>query len=109
MLSSLPENCVRLISIPLHVSQIASPLPSFLHRPLVPCAWHCPSPAGSSMPFSSPASVGRMANGGATDYRIYVATSTGFLAFEDSAGQIAIYPAGRIQSIPADEAVRFAS
>lgn len=59
------------------------------------------------MPLSYPSAVVQMANGGATDYRIFVAASTGFFAVEDSAGQIDLYPAGRQQAIPADEAIAF--
>jgi predicted amidophosphoribosyltransferase len=46
-----------------------------------------------------------MANGAATDYRIFVAASTGYFAFENPAGELHVYPANRPQVIPACQAI----
>ena len=46
-----------------------------------------------------------MANGAAQDYRCFVATTTGYFAVENSAGEIFTYRAGLSQEIPPSEAI----
>jgi hypothetical protein len=61
---------------------------------------------GSSRNFVAAVRV-HLANGGHAPYRLFLATSTGFFAVEDSDGQVNVYPAGRPRIIPHSEAVAF--
>ena len=46
-----------------------------------------------------------MANGATTDYRLFLATTSGFFALENAAGQVFIYPSGRPHVIAASQAL----
>ena len=65
----------------------------------------CLNSPSSSVPFSSSQPCAQLANGATTDYRCFVATTTGYFAVEDAAGQLSVYPASQPQVIPVSQAI----
>ena len=57
------------------------------------------------MPFSYSTPAVQMANGSVRDYACFIATTTGYFAVENSAGELFVYRAGQPQVISSSEAI----